>query len=453
MPIAAVPRYLGSDFCQASPGLRFGLYLAVWTTRKDQESEVLARSKKESDEGRRVKQWVQTEGMSRTIERLCTSTSNPLPCLWGKNKAAAQDTFRHITDLTQSDQARMKALACRQGALGSCVPATAILHLEAQSVTPFTTGLGNEHPLENGFAFLNPYGLPYLPGSGVKGVLRQAARELASGEWEGSGGWSIEAKYEIQIKSGESEPEDEQAPAPLRLDMIDVLFGRDTSEKSTAQFRGVLTFWDVFPQIHADRLFIEIMTPHQSHYYQRKPEAGSMSPHESGQPNPICFLTVPPESKFEFYVVCDVERLKRVAPDLSDKWKGLLEKAFDHAFRWLGFGAKTAVGYGAMVRAKPPQVSDMNRLGSESERKSSPSTRRVVWDNATLIWNPGQGTIIVSKGDLKSAPVGRDKSDQLFRELGEEKTAELKKKKHLERISVLVEQQGNKYIILRIESA
>jgi len=54
---------------------------------------------------------------------------------------------------------------------------------------------------------------------------------------------------------------------------------------------------------------------------------------------------------------------------------------------------------------------------------------------------------------MKSAPVGRDKSDQLFRELGEEKTAELKKKKHLESISVLVEQQGNKYIILRIESA
>ena len=36
-----------------------------------------------------------------------------------------------------------------------------------------------EHPLENGFAFLQPYGLPYLAGSGVKGVLRQTARLLA----------------------------------------------------------------------------------------------------------------------------------------------------------------------------------------------------------------------------------------------------------------------------------
>ena len=33
---------------------------------------------------------------------------------------------------------------------------------------------------------MNPYGLPYLPGSGVKGVLRQAARELAdSNRWQG----------------------------------------------------------------------------------------------------------------------------------------------------------------------------------------------------------------------------------------------------------------------------
>src|SRR5690606_13458749 len=30
MAIAAVPAYLGSDFSQASPGLRFGMYLPLW---------------------------------------------------------------------------------------------------------------------------------------------------------------------------------------------------------------------------------------------------------------------------------------------------------------------------------------------------------------------------------------------------------------------------------------
>lgn len=33
MPIAAVPGYLGQDFSSASPGLRFGMYLPIWTDR------------------------------------------------------------------------------------------------------------------------------------------------------------------------------------------------------------------------------------------------------------------------------------------------------------------------------------------------------------------------------------------------------------------------------------
>ena len=42
--------------------------------------------------------------------------------------------------------------------------------------------------------------------------------------------------------------------------------------------------------------------------------------------------------------------LRRTAPELmqNDKWKELLISAFEHAFTWCGFGAKTSVGYGAM---------------------------------------------------------------------------------------------------------
>ncbi|MDE0374093.1 MAG: hypothetical protein OXI73_16345, partial [Rhodospirillales bacterium] len=49
---------------------------------------------------------------------------------------------------------------------------------------------------------------------------------------------------------------------------------------------------------------------------------------------------------------CDLARLGLLAPELAenDRWKRLLRTAFEHAFEWLGFGAKTAVGYGAMRR-------------------------------------------------------------------------------------------------------
>ncbi|MCX8006350.1 MAG: hypothetical protein N2688_15620, partial [Burkholderiaceae bacterium] len=80
---------------------------------------------------------------------------------------------------------------------------------------------------------------------------------------------------------------------------------------------------------------------------QQERNAGSNSPHDSGSPNPIFFLSVPPGSKFVFRVTCDPQYL---SPGLraDNLWQQRLRQAFEHAFDWLGFGAKTAVGYGAL---------------------------------------------------------------------------------------------------------
>jgi CRISPR-associated protein Cmr6 len=445
MPVAAVPKYLGSDFKEASPGLRFGLYLAIWTTREDQVREVNSRAAKKSKEGQSLAGRLQQVGMNAVINQLCGAKPNPLPRLWEKNNEAGQNAWRTTAELSRADRERMMAFCGRQAAMRSCIAPETLFHLDACSVAPFTTGLGNEHPLENGFSFLNPYGLPYLPGSGVKGVLRQAARELACGEWGDSGGWSKDAKYEIRVKGEEAEEEQS-----LRLDLIDVLFGRETPEGDTRHFRGVLTFWDVIPEIKADHLLVEIMTPHQSHYYQQKPEAGSGSPHDSGQPNPICFLTVPPGSRFVFHVICDTTQLARVAPGLVTQWKPLLEKAFEHAFQWLGFGAKTAVGDGAMVHSKP--AAKANEPSGQANQTSALAPQGLVWENARLDWNPGQNALSATLGKSVSAPLTGEKLAQVLTQLGEAKTAELKKKKHLSNVSVRVEQLGNKFTILGIES-
>ncbi|HAZ60386.1 MAG TPA: type III-B CRISPR module RAMP protein Cmr6 [Gammaproteobacteria bacterium] len=251
----------------------------------------------------------------------------------------------------------MRALIARQKSEFSAInPGVSCTCFDALAVAPFTTGLGNEHPLENGFAFLNPYGLPYLPGSGVKGVLRQAARELASGAWGEPLGWSENKSYWMKV-----------GKERVELSVIDVLFGLESGDGDTAHVRGALSFWDVIPQIKGDSLMVEIMTPHQSHYYQQKPAAGSVSPHDSGSPNPICFLTVPPGSSFTFHVVCDTAHLARLtrerAAGMSElfaegetHWRSLLQHAFEHAFEWLGFGAKTAVGYGAMRELSSKEV-------------------------------------------------------------------------------------------------
>ena len=348
MPIAATPAYLGQDFSTASPGMRFGMYLPIWTARSDQEHEVNERARKKSHEAREIQEVLRAAGMDATITALQQRANSKFPQLWAKNDFGAQAAWKKILLLTANDQATMQALVERQGQLASGTPG--LLVLDAVATAPFTTGLGNEHPLENGFAFLNPYGLPYLPGSSIKGVLRQAARELASGEWGDTHGWQLEGGYTLPLKG---------KPA-LSLSMIDVLFGRETEDGDSQHVRGAISFWDAIPQLKGGQLAVDIMTPHQTHYYQpnaggRKP--GSTSPHDSGQPTPISFLSLPPGTGFCFHAQCDLAHLQRLAPSLAenDQWRKLLRAAFEHAFEWLGFGAKTAVGYGAMQLDKSAQ--------------------------------------------------------------------------------------------------
>lgn len=260
---AAIPDQIAScDMTQAAPGHRFYLYLEHWQ-----------------------------EG-----------TYKP-----GK----AKDALKSLLALPKPTKDMLAGIRARQQAL-QVVQGPHALHISAISTAPFATGLGNEHPIENGFAFLTPYGLPYFAGSGVKGILRRTMQELRK---EGEAGFASE-------------------------EVIDALFGHENIDSATDAHRGALDFWDVFPQPKGDRLSIEIMTPHYGEYYR-----GKQSPHDSGAPTPVHFLAVPAGSVFDFHVVCHSARL----PDsLKDSWKPLLRRAFEHAFAWVGFGAKTSVGYGAM---------------------------------------------------------------------------------------------------------
>ncbi len=457
MPVAAVPRYLGHNFDSASPGLRFGLFLPVWTERSDQERQVRGRAARRSREGSEVKLILEQQGMDAAIRFLLQRDRNRLPALWEKDDSGARAAWSKVSSLNAPDKTRMQKLAARQQALGDLVGAAALLRFEAKSISPFTTGLGNEHPLENGFSFLNPYGLPYLPGSGVKGVVRRAAEELASGDWGDSRGWSAERQYSVSLSSNGMPSEDEKR---IPLSMFDVLFGKETEGGEKEHFRGVLAFWDVIPLIAGDKLLVEIMTPHASHYYQQRPAAGSTSPHDSGQPTPIQFLTVPPGSTFTFHVACDTARLVRVAPELAEngRWKKLIEAAFEHAFQWLGFGAKTAVGYGAMERKKLPAPGSGSTGQCQETARIPPAgpapqpAARIVWQRATLKRNPATKEIS-ARYQNKTALLPSNRVEEFMRQLGAEREDTLKKKNSLADVDVFVEQDGNKYTLVGLAPA
>jgi len=219
--------------------------------------------------------------------------------------------------------------------------------------------------------------------------------------------------------------------------MSDVLFGRQTRDGESEHVRGALSFWDVIPQIAPEdpkkpeqiSLAVEIMTPHQGHYYQEKRDrktGDSTTPHDSGQPVPISFLTVPPGSSFAFHVVCDTAHLRRLAPELIEAgndgvpvWKTLLTAAFEHAFEWLGFGAKTAVGYGAMItqaqqkaraeKAKERAAKDQAAVREQNEIRQQQQAQ--PWPEARIKFSHRNGALTVEKGRdtaIAIAPKGEE---------------------------------------------
>ncbi|MFP4063227.1 MAG: type III-B CRISPR module RAMP protein Cmr6, partial [Halochromatium sp.] len=159
----------------------------------------------------------------------------------------------------------------------------------------------------------------------------------------------------------------------IPMTLLDVLFGKESGDGETEHIRGALCFWDVYPQIPGMQLGVEVMTAHQSHYLQ-----GTDTPHESGQPNPINFLTVPPGAGFHFHIQCDQPFLARLAPELAEPgiWQSLLSAALEHAFDWLGFGAKTAVGYGAMRRDQTAERERLNAQRAAEEQRQREAEER-----------------------------------------------------------------------------
>ncbi len=330
MTIEALPKYMDEHLKSQDmpPGHRFSLYFKVWQN-----------------------DWKRDQDKKGALKEEVTTLSG------------------HSIKMTEALRQRQKNLALQNNAS---------VYFPAVSTAPFMTGMGNEHPLENGFAFLNPYGLPYLPGSSVKGVLRTAAEELALGLYGETQGWDMlsvwwlfgfdrgstllstkvydkdvlveEAKrrrdaYQNWVNNGQYDQDSLErfitttvAKKELEKHLSNPQQFLLTIGQKDLSNRAALCFWDVYPQ--SKNLAKGILTPHHSGYFQ-----GDNSPHDSEQPNPVVFLTVPPKSDFDFYCTGSPEILPTA---LQENWQSLLQAAFGYAFDWLGFGAKTAVGYGQM---------------------------------------------------------------------------------------------------------
>jgi CRISPR-associated protein Cmr6 len=315
-------------------------------------------------------------------------------------------------------------------------------HRDAELIAPLATGLGNPHPVENGFAFLPPYGVPYLAGSGVKGVLRRAAEELAvfdaESPWSLAHVWALFGFDEDSacFKDDEHAREWQNAYATwaqlLRergdalldawLDAIRNQLPPESRALAPAEFiealpksqplrraihwQGLLAVQDAFPDAKAT-MAVDILNPHHKSYYE-----GNGAPHDAENPVPVFFLTVAPGARFAF--AARAVRGRDAIWETIGDWKALLDAAFDHARDWLGFGAKTVVGYGAMAEpdASPAAPQKGDEPGGGSKSKPTPTETR--WEKARLKFNQSNGTLEASDGKGHSAYAYKPRGAELL---------------------------------------
>ncbi len=160
-------------------------------------------------------------------------------------------------------------------------------------------GLGGKHVQETNMTLDHVYGIPYIPGSAFKGVVRS---------------WVIQDQFN-----------NDEERALLNTNFLEV-FG---SQKSV----GKVQFLPAYP-IDNVTLSLDIMNPHFPDYY-----TGSKLPTDTQDPKPIKFLTVV-QTPFRFIFLSKDQNLK-----------SRVQGWVDSALKDKGLGAKTAVGYGYFCRS------------------------------------------------------------------------------------------------------
>ncbi len=198
------------------------------------------------------------------------------------------------------------------------------LEITAKLETPFVTGLGGCHPTEAGFILDRNTGVPFIPASALKGVLRLAhALDIAE-------------KIDLEPDSrGTYEISDREMT--LRK-----YFG-DTDTGLKDSVRGQLVFLDAFPAT-VPTMKKDIMNPHFGKYYK-----GEAPPTETENPIPVMFMSVKEGIDFKFRLFILPLAEGATVPRLFDENDRLaIMSMVTRACEQLGFGAKTSVGYGRM---------------------------------------------------------------------------------------------------------
>lgn len=183
-------------------------------------------------------------------------------------------------------------------------------------------GLGGASVYENDITLHHTYGIPYIPGQALKGVLRNYMINKY-----------VEDIHNLNKKAN--------------LFITDI-FGGDSSEEMSS--KGKIIFLDSYPE-GAFKIDVDVMTPHHKNYYTDNVD--SFARDDDGV-IPIKFWVADgkedEELKFTFNVAID----QKLIQDYKDEKniEAIIKEDLKEALYYIGIGAKTALGYGHFTNFK-----------------------------------------------------------------------------------------------------
>ena len=256
---------------------------------------------------------------------------------------------------------------------------------EFKTTSAFVTGMGLSHPVENGMSWHRTLGLPYLAGSGVKGLLRAwVDKWMECNEEERQRiltCWFGQAKNSNASKKPESQEAEKSDPCA-----------------------GELVFFDLLP-VAPLSLGCEIMTPHMGDWYEQgasiesAADYAAKAPADWHSPVPVPFLVVQPGARFATLIGA---RTTAAQPEVERALNALAE-----ALEWLGAGAKTATGYGRMQDEK----TEMRHKQEAIQRQQAACAEE--WQGVRIKYNRNSGALSVEKPG-KTASATRERSAALL---------------------------------------
>ena len=192
--------------------------------------------------------------------------------------------------------------------------------------------LGAATAYNNGFLLHKLYGVPYIPGQAIKGVVRHYC--IAA---------YFDRKEENAFKN-----------ASFRM-----LFGNEEVENKEVEKKaesktinaqqGNILFFDTFPATTNFDIVADIMNPHHTKYY----DPGNLSsyPNDTESPVPIKFITLKNGTFVLSVFVPKKEKHTKIEFN-NTSWENpekALAELLQAAMKYQGVGAKTNLGYGRLL--------------------------------------------------------------------------------------------------------